>query len=264
MPCNWPVDRTGFPALPASSATDYAARFAAQNAAEDLAIQVLWSLSGRQFGVCETLARPCPNKINYPWRMPYFSSYGAFGSDFPYGSVYDETSPYISIYDSASGGWVNFSCGCVGRCRQAGPRTAHLPGPVQGIVTVTIGSTVLASSEYSLEGTVLFRKEKNWPIQDYNLPLGEDNTWSVKYLKGVPVPDGVGFFVGQLAKEFMAAATGDACRLPRNVVATTSRGISRQFDPSRIYAAGKTGLTEIDLWLSSINPYHAMQAPKVL
>ena len=252
MSCAWPVDRTCLPELPAEDAENYEQKLAERNAAEDLAVQVLWSLSGRQFGACETVVRPCPPADRPMWRGSH-----------PYDqSVQPYPSSFMPVFEY--GRWVNYPCGCVGKCRQAGPRTVHLPGPVAEIVTVTIGAVVLDYDEYALEGDVLYRIGGNWPHQDYNRPLGEDATWSVEYLKGVPVPAGVATFVGQLAKEFLAACSGDACRIPRNVVATTNRGVMRQFDPSRIYAAGKTGLTEIDLWLSAINPHHILAGPKVL
>lgn len=253
MSCAWPVDRSCLPDLPDEDDETYELRLAERNAAEDLAVQVLWSLSGRQFGACETVVRPCPPADRPLWRGAH---------------PYDQTvTPYPSSFMPVFefGRWVNYPCGCVGRrCRQAGPRTVHLPGPVAEIVTVTIGDEVLDYDEYAQEGDVLYRIGTDWPSQDYNRPLGENGTWSVEYLKGIPVPPGVSTFVGQLAKEFLAACSGDSCRIPRNVVATTSRGVMRQFDPSRIYAAGKTGLTEIDLWLSAVNPHHLLAGPKVL
>lgn len=251
MSCAWPVDRGCLPALPDEDDETYPQRLAERNAAEDLAVQVLWALSGRQFGACDTLARPCPTPERPYWRgiHPYDQSVQPYPSSF------------VPMFEY--GRWVNHPCGCVGTCRQAGPRTVHLPGPVADITAVTVGEEVLDPEQYRLEGDLLYRVGGTWPAQDYNRPLGEPGTWSVEYLKGVPVPDGVAGFVGQLAREFLAACSGDACRLPRNLVSTTSRGMMRQFDPSRIYAAGKTGLSEIDLWLSAVNPHHLMAAPKV-
>lgn len=249
MSCDWPIDRTCLPALPVETDPTYEQKLAQRNAAEDLAVQVLWSLSGRQFGACSALVRPCPNQGSQPMFRP--------------GSPYDQSvSPFVPSFEF--GRWVNYPCGCLGSCRKAGPRTVHLPGPVVEIVTVTIGDVVLDPDEYALEGDVLYRKGGNWPTQDYNRPMGETNTWSVEYTKGVPVPEGVGVFVGQLANEFLAACSGDACRLPRNVVSVTNRGVSRAFDPSAMYAYGKTGMTEIDLWLSAVNPYHVMSRPSVV
>lgn len=244
MAYEWPIDRTCLPALPAEDDEGYDDALAAQNAAEDLAVQVLWSLSGRQFGVEGVIARPCPTPSTVPWRQT--------------GRPVD---PYLPIY--FGGRWTNYPCGCVFTCQPAGPRTVHLPGPVDSINSVTIDGVEIDSSEYTLEGDVLYRIGDTWPSQDLNKPMGETGTWSVDYGRGISPPSGVGVFVGQLAKEFLAACSGESCRLPRNVVAVTSRGVSKQFDPSRIYAAGKTGLPEVDMWLSAVNPRHIMKAPAV-
>lgn len=249
MTCNWPVDDSCLPALPAEDDPGYGAALAARQAAVELAVQVLWALSGRQYGQCETVVRPCPAAL--------------CGGGVQPGSLWNQSvAPFVPTFQF--GRWVNIGCGCsAGRCNAAGPRTVHLPGPVGPIVTVTIEDVVLDPSEYSVEGDLLYRNYGDWPGQDYNRPLGEAGTWSVVYLKGQPVPAGVGSFVGQLAREFLAACSGDACRLPRNVVSTTSRGVTRMYDPSTMYASGKTGLSEIDLWLAAVNPHGLMQGPTV-
>lgn len=247
MTCNWPVDDSCLPPLPDEDDCSYSDRLRDRTAAVEVAVSVLWALSGRQFGVCPTLTRPCP---------PPAPGLRA-------GSPWDQSvAPFIPTFEF--GRWVNYSCGCTGRCTAAGPRTVHLPGPVSDIVVVTICGEVLDPGEYTLEGDMLYRNGANWPSQNYNRPLDEDGTWSVLYSKGVPVPAGVGVFVGQLAKEFLAACSGEQCRLPRNVVATTSRGVTRQFDPTGMYASGKTGLSEIDVWLAAVNPHHIVCAPRVI
>lgn len=200
-----------------------------------MAVQVLWSLSGRQFGVCDYIARPCPNIPEwYRFRTRY-------------------QSPSVSMYFTG-GSWMNYPCGCLGRCEVTNPRTVHLPGPVFEVTAVTIDDTLLPESEYGLEGNVLYRRGADWPLQDLSLPMGEDNTWFIEYVRGIPVPAGADRLTGLLAKEFMASCTGDKCRLPRTVTQVTRRGVSYVFDPTPIYTAGKTGLAEIDLWLSAVNP----------
>lgn len=247
MPCDWPIDRTCLPDLPvlgdnptADEQAAYDAAVAQRNSAENIAVQVLWALSGRQFGVCETTVRPCPS----------------YSQGFGYG-------PFVLTLDA--GYWAPWPCGCIGSCSVSGPRVVHLPGPVASITAVTVAGAVLDASGYQLEGNALYRKAAQWPRQDLGRRLGETGTWSVTYTRGVPVPDGVDKLTGQLAREFIAACgDDDECRLPRTVVATTRRGVSHQFDPSKILAAGKTGLTEVDLWLAAVNPNHLAQAPEVL
>lgn len=240
MSFTWPVDRTCLPPLPdlgdEPTEEDQAAYFAAvadRNAAEDTAIAVLWALSGRQFGVETTTIRPCP-PLGWP------------------NTVYT-------------------SCPCIGRCRHASPTQIHLPGPVAAPteddpLVVTIAGVVLDSAEYVLEGDVLYRRNgARWPSQNLARPLGETGTWSVTYRKGWPVPPGVDRLTGALAKEFLAACAGDdSCRLPRTLTGTTRRGVSHSFDPAKIFAAGRTGLTEVDNWLAAVNPNHLASGPEVL
>lgn len=248
MSCQWPIDRSCLPPLPELGDTPTPAEQAAydlallqRNDAEDIAVHVLWALSGRQFGACETTVRPCPT----------------YAQGFGYG-------PFMLTLDA--GHWLNWPCGCVGSCAVSGARVVHLPGPVVDVVAVTVAGAVLDPSEYQLEGNALYRKSgAAWPSQDLGRPLDEPGTWSVKYRRGHPVPPGVDKLAGQLAREFIAACDDeDTCRLPRTVMATTRRGVSHQFDPTKILAAGKTGLTEVDLWLSAVNPHQLQQAPEVL
>lgn len=260
MTFTWPIDRSCLPALPVlsgSPTTDeqaaYDLKLEQRNAAEDLATQVLWALTGRRFGAYQTVARPC---VPLPWRR--------YGFDRATGMSYLGYEPFFPVY--WDGAWRNLSCGCVERCSVSGPRTAHLPGPVASIVTVTIDGTDLDPSEYTLEGNVLYRVGKDWPQQALSRPLGEAGTWSVTYLRGLPVPPGADKLVGLLAKEFLAACDSTVkCRLPRNVTGVNRNGVSYQvYNPSTIYAQGWTGLAEVDMWIAAMNPHHLMAAPSVL
>lgn len=248
MSCDWPIDRSVLPDLPETTDPNYSAALLARNAAEDLAVSVLWALSGRRFGICEATARPCPARGHLPWR-------GVGG--------YDPVSPFVPVF--FDGAWRRLQCCGSAGCHRSGPRAVHLPGPVVQIVTVTIGTTVLDEDDYVLEGDVLYRKDERWPFQDLGRPLGEDRTWSVIYDRGEAVPGGVDGLTGMLAKEFLAASSGDKCRLPRNVSGVTRNGVSYQvYNPNDIFAAGKVGLAEVDMWLAAINPHQLMKAPSVL
>lgn len=248
MTCDWPVDRSCLPALPDDADPGYDEAVARQSANEDIAIQVLWALSGRRFGVCPAVARPCPTPARNLFRERHSPTNLAYG--------------FIPMF--WGGSWRHFGCGCSGRCTVAGPRMVHLPGPVVEITEVVVGPDVLDPSEYTLEGDVLYRIGKSWPGQDLSKPMGEDGTWSVTYLRGEPVPPGVAGLTGMLAQEFIASCSGTKCRLPRNVTGVARNGVTYQvYNPMNIYASGKTGLSEVDLWLSAINPNHLMQGPKV-
>lgn len=248
MSCEWPVDRTCLP-LPElgedpsdEEQAAYDRALEQRNAAEDLAVHVLWALSGRQFGLCEMTVRPCP-ALGVPPGPYLFGTQGGLG-----------------------GLWANIACGCLGTCTVTGPRVVHLPGPVATVTAVTIAGEVLDPSGYQLEGAVLYRKGGPWPRQDLGRPLGESGTWSVTYQRGVPVPPGVDKLTGELAKEFLSACDGDEdrCRLPRTLISTSRRGATNVFDPAKIIAAGYTGLTEVDQWLAAVNPHRLAQDSVVL
>jgi hypothetical protein len=237
MTCAWPVDRSCLPT--ATSEPDKIK----QQAAEDMAVSVLWALSGRQFGVCPVVARPCP--------VPCA------------GVTIVEGPGWTPIW--TDGQWRNVSCGCTGQCSYAGPSVVHLPGPAVSVTRVDVGRVEMPKEEYVLEGGRLYRTHGGvWPSQNLLAPLPETGTWAVYYERGVPVPPGVDVLVGLLAQEFLNACSGGKCRLPRRVQTLSRQGVSYQMiDPTDIYASGKTGIPEIDIWLASVNPHHVLAAPSV-
>lgn len=244
--CQWPIDRSCLPELPAdTSGADYEAQLARREAAEDLAVSIMWALSGRQFGVCPYIVRPCTQSAGY-WRTGTYGTYG-----------------YVAYWDVDH--WITASCGCgIGRCRTSGPSAVHLPGPAQDVEEVLVEGEPLDPDLYRLEGDVLHRIGGAWPAQDLSQPMGEANTWSVEYLRGNPVPRGAAFLTGLLTKELINACTGAPCRLPRTVTSVNRQGLSFNLDPSVIYAAGKTGISEIDTWLAAVNPNKLLCAPSVI
>lgn len=248
----WPVERSLLPALPELTdppSAEYTAALAERDAAEALAIQVLWALSGRQFGLRTIVTRPCRSPLPH-------ELFGREG-----GTV---LTSYVLSWEGPLG-WVTWPCGCNGPCREIGPNMVHLPGPVAEIVSVEIGGAVIDQSQWKIEGNVLYRLTAPWPVQDLNRPLGDANTWGVTYKLGLPVPGGVAALTGLLAKEFIDATDNKGqCRLPRTVTTASRQGVTyRVYDPAAIYGNGKTGLAEIDMWLAAINPHHVMAAPSV-
>jgi hypothetical protein len=246
MSFTWPVDRSGFPALPEPGQPDYSRKLAEQQAAAQLATAVMWSLSGRQFGLADAIARPC--------RGPLRNHHGP--------------GPVTSYVLSWEGyGWITPPCGCAGGCRVFGPNMVHLPGPVHRVTKVELAGVELPANVWAVEGNVLYRREGPWPAQDLNRALGAEGTWGVYYERGIPVPIGVDQLTGSLAKEMLTAVTDDVarCRLPRTVSVVNRQGITyRAYDPAAIYASGKTGLAEVDLWLASVNPHALLAAPTVI
>lgn len=251
MSCDWPVNRDCLPALPVLPDTptgeqqlEYDLAKAKREAAIDLAVQVMWALSGRQFGTCPVTVRPCP-------APPY---------------IPESVRQYLPLIWNGDN-WQNVSCGCAGgRCVESGPGVVHLPGPVGEILEVRIAGEVLPADEYILSGSKLYRLGgQAWPSQDRTRADGMPGTWAVDYTQGMPVPDGVGILTGLLAKEFISACGGGKCRLPRNVTQVSRQGVSyTMYDPAAVYASGKTGLSEIDIWLMSVNPHRLSEPPRVI
>lgn len=244
MPFTWPIDRTGFPALPDANAPEYPRKLAEERAAAQLAVSIMHALSGRQFGLIDQTARPC--RVG--------------GRDLSWGGR-----ATVPVYYGS--GWITELCGCPGACQRSGPNMAHLPGPVHDVTEVKINGVVLPSVVWTVEGNVIYRRDAPWPSQNLNRPLGDVGTWGVTYRKGIAVPDGVDQLTGILAKEFLTAVTEDPsrCRLPRTVTTVSRQGVTyRAYDPAAIYASGKTGLAEIDMWLAAINPNALAAAPTVL
>lgn len=230
--CDWPVDDTCLPDLPAESDPGYAAAVIARDHAVQVAISVLWALSGRQFG-CQTLTiRP---EVGGP-------------------TVCDDAPLIDAYYRNDWRGIPQI---------KTSPMVVHLQGPAQEIVTVTIDGVTVPPSEYVLEGDRLYRVGKRWPYQDMSKPLGFPGTWSITYVKGMPPPRHVGGFVGQLAAEMYQACIGGKCRLPRTVVSTSRSGVTHVFDPTRMLAAGLTGIPQIDSWLAAMNPNNLAQSARL-
>lgn len=243
MSCNWPVDRTCLPMVhPGETAKE-----AALQASLDTAVGVLWRLTGRVYGQCAVTARPCP-----PERDVTVTAF--LGAGFGWVPVLD------------AGTWRNERICQPEGCTSIGPSAAVLPGPVSEIVEVAVDGTVIDPASYRLEGDVLYRAGGHpWPRQDLSRPAGEPGTWIVTYRRGAPPPAGAARMAALLATEFFNACTGGKCRVPRRVQTVTRRGYTfARPDPSEIYDNNATGLTEVDMWINSLNPAGLDQPTLVL
>ncbi|WP_280499026.1 hypothetical protein [Nocardia cyriacigeorgica] len=228
MSCQWPVATT---CLPEVTAPEDKARL---QAAVDTAVSVLWSFTGRQYGCCPRIVRPCPRDCDGPlfW-LPGWSWY-----------------PELE-----AGVWRNITCSCGPTCTIGGPGVVHLPGPVCSVQEVTVDGAVIDSNLYVLEGDALYHRGGRWPDQDLTKPAGSPGTWTVSYLSGRTPPPGADQMVALLAKEFWAACTGGKCRLPRRVESLTRQGVSMKMsDPAVLFDQRVTGIPEVDLWISAVNP----------
>lgn len=100
---------------------------------------------------------------------------------------------------------------------------------------------------------------KGWPCcQNLLLPDTEHSTFSVEYPYGLGPPIGGVMACAQLGCQLALAFNPDAlsdgaCKLPKRVQTITRAGTTiAVIDPLTLFKDGLTGLSEVDLWVSSI------------
>lgn len=215
-------------------------------AAVDMATDVVWSMSGQRFGLCEVALRPCREDCvdaPYLWNE-FLPSTGA------------ALWPRPAL---VNGQWWNITCGsCSGSCSCARLHEVMLPNLVDSIIEVKVDGSVLDPSAYRVDdGRKLVRIDGGeWPwCNDLSKADTEVGTWSVTAQYGQAVPAGGGWAVGELACELIKAMQGEDCRLPKQVVALARQGVTMQFPSvTELFKEGRTGLYLVDLFLQTWNP----------
>jgi hypothetical protein len=218
------------------------------------ASEYVWAISGRQFGACEVLTRPC--------RRACFESH--FGTSAPW--WWDGISWPTGVW-----GWWGFGvgCGCASAvCSCTSTPFVTLPGPVSAVTEVTIDGEVLPSGTgwVLYDGFRLARVDGGeWPTcQDWGVPVSGVGAWSVKARYG-PEPPMLGqLAVGQVACEIVAACSGGDCKLPAGLQSITRNGITKVFfDPAKLAEAGVTGFPLVDRFLQAVNPSGIAMPPAI-
>lgn len=219
--------------------------------AVQFATELVWALSGRQFGLCAVKLRPCRNEcLDTIW---------------PTGvSLWPGTS---WLTPALIGGlWYNIVCDtCPGTCSCTKLSEVYLPAPVNSIVEVKIDGTILDPQNYRLDNNrILVRTDDSWPrCNDLNLEDTELNTWSVTANFGQSIPSGGHWAVGEVACELIKAFKGEDCRLPRNITQLIRQGVTIQYpDINTLIDGGKTGLYMTDMWISTVNPHKLKRRSK--
>lgn len=242
-PCLWDIDTGCNPEWQAYPPE-------VQSRATRWATEILWMLSGRRFGTCPVTVRPCQGCGERTWQT--------FG---------------VLAQGGSEGGWVPYlrdgqwsNCGCAGAHACHPDSEVWLPGPVASVIEVRVGAEVVPDDAYRVDdGNWLVRHDGGeWPrTQNLSLRPGSAGTFTVTYLRGVPVPDAGKVAAGALAVEFArACASAGACRLPREAQSIIRQGIELQLvpdDPGDML----TGVTEADQWLRAVNPHKLRQRPLV-
>ncbi len=220
------------------------------------ASELLYGLSGMRFDPCVITLRPC--------RRDCSNEVSPFGSGlWPW--VDPGMWPRPFLYNGA---WFNLACGSCGNGCSCGILSeALLPGPVHTVTQVKVDGVVLAPAEYRMDNhRLLVRKNHGlWPLcQDLSLDDTEVGTWSVTASFGDDVPVLGQLAVGELGCQLAKFCLGDdTCLLPMPVQQLVRQGVTITFlDPNEVFAAGRIGLYQTDLFLQWANPHRLATAPQ--
>lgn len=227
-----------------------------QDWTEQMAIEILWAASGRQFGLCTSTYRPCVR--------------GCEGGD---GQINEwniiGVKPLLTWDPWAGSIFASIRCGCAAQvCSCTRLEVLDLwDRPVRKVNEVIIDGDVLDESAYRLSKNRLLRIDgESWPLcQDWTVDADQVGAWTVEYVHGRPAPFGGKVSAGILASELAkAVCNDDTCELPRRVQTVSRAGVTVGFvDPMQFLAEGKTGLYEVDLWLQSVNPHRLARRARV-
>lgn len=229
------------------------------------ATEILFALSGRQYGVCPVTVRPCQRWVGQTYR-----TYGVW-TDYAYGGAgTGAVGPTWIPYIGTDGQWRN--CGCSGWCSCEPKSQVWLPGPVNGVSEVRINNVIVPAENYRVDiandGNFWLVAENGlvWPeCQSFDEPAdGTGNTFVVTYGRGREVPAAGKLAAGALACEYAKLCRGDDCALSPQATTITRDGVTYTILPSdQLIAAGLTGVASTDLWIRSVNPYFLKQRPRV-
>lgn len=215
--------------------------------AVEIAAEILYGLSGRQFGLCTTTLRPCRDECS--------DGFPLLGTGYPAGMEPGYPTPLL-----VGGRWYNTGCGsCSGTCTCGTLSEVTLPGPVYSVTQVKVDGVVLtAGTDYRLDDyRRLVRINDLWPLcNDLNKADTEVGTWSVTIVQGQPLPALGRAALGVLAAEFAKLLVcDDSCALPKPVQSISRQGVNITFlDPNELFADGRTGLYVVDLFIQTYNP----------
>lgn len=209
-----------------------------------VASQVLWAITGRQFGLCTATIRPC-RKCSYGCCSPF--SEGAM----------DHGTPWYPVH-LADGSWTNVACDCQDECSCTKLSEVKLPYPTCSVDEVLVDGVALAPTDYVLYNfyRLIRLNGETWPTcNDLNKPDSEAGTWSITVTYGKDVPELVLLGASEFACEIIRSWAGKPCRLPQRISSVTRQGVSISFlDSMDFLEKGQTGLYFADLAARTYNP----------
>lgn len=257
-PCNWELDMTCCP----NWDTEFSAEQKA--AATAFATEVLWALSGRQFGQCPKTVRPCGRQAAQTYR-----TYGVWTDGYDNGAIAPAWTPYVDM----GGNWRNCGCGSLCTCQPSSQ--VWLPGPIASLSAITevrVNNAVVPAGEYRLEVGqdglywLVGQLGRIWPdCQNFDEPnASPTDTFVVTYTPGKPVPVGGQIAGGLLACEFAKLCKGQQCALSAAATSITRDGVSYEIlTASDLIKEGLTPMPSVNAWIISVNPKRKQERPRV-
>lgn len=232
--------------------------------AEAVATNLIWRLTGMQYGACDISVRPCKPKTCDPITLAQLIYWDARTLASGAGNL-----GVFNFFPTLISGQVyNIACGCpTGCCKCRSDCEFLLPGPVASVTTVTVDGVVLNPSAWRVydDGTLSFDSAVCPPCQNYNVDTGQVGSWSVDYKVGWNVPQELNVAAGMYALEWYKALINDkSCGLPARVTQVARQGVTATFDnPITLLEAGLTGLPMVDQIIRAINPAGLKQPVRV-
>lgn len=227
--------------------------------AATIASQLLFSLSGGQFGISTVTVRPEGCGRSCDWGPPSEQAVVGWGMALPLATI---LGPW-PLPGPAGGMGVIAQCGGCGGWSTAG---VDLRGPVvwdgDHALTVTVDGTDLPSdgSAWVLVDMRRIIRVDGGTIpqcQDLRVAVDQPGTCQVVYSRGTAVPmAGVQAAISLAVQYALLQGWVDGeCKLPQRVTSIVRQGVTAvAIDPLTIISDGGTGLTDVDLWLVSVNP----------
>lgn len=230
-----------------SPCDDYAFNAADLEDGLDMASGILFELTGRQFpGVCTATVRPCTARASGEY----------LGAD--------------GLFHATCGCASGYGCGC------SELSAVTLGGyPVNSITEVKVDGAAVDPSLYRVdEWRWLVRladadgTNPGWPCaQRLDLADTEDDTFSVAFTYGREPPLTGVRAAAVLGCQIALACqpeTAGQCQLSRRVQSVTRQGVTVVLDSLDAFRDGLTGIPEVDLFITSVNPARLRRRARAL
>lgn len=209
-----------------------------------VASQILWAVTGRQFGMCTATIRPC-RKCSSGCCSPYTEGSEQYGT------------PWYPVH-LPDGSWTNVACDCQDACSCTKLSEIKLPYPTCSVDKVLVDGVELDEGEYTIYNfyQLVRLNGETWPTcNDLSKPDTEPGTWSVEVTYGRPVPELVLLGASEMACEIIKSCVGKPCKLPQRISSVSRQGVTVSFlDSMDFLDKGQTGLYFTDLAARTYNP----------